>query len=97
VRETYTVIDSGVWMARRAAFWHVGGLDEALAAWGHAQTHFQWKLHTSGVEFVRIPEILFYHPLHAAERDIALAHEQLRGIGIDIHKMWERYEGAKPY
>lgn len=95
--ESYTVIDTGVWMARRDAFEQVGGLDESLSAWGHAQTHFQHKLHEIGVQFVRIPNPMFYHPKHSATRDITLAHQQLNAKGIDIHQLWNRYEGVKPY
>lgn len=97
VENSYTCIDAGVWMARRDTFNHVGRLDEALTAWGHAQTHFQHKLHATGTEFVRIPEPMFFHPQHAAPRDLALAHQQLRERGIDIKQLWQRYEGAQPY
>lgn len=93
----YTRIDSGVWLARRSAFDRVGGLDEQLTAWGHAQTHFQHKLYATGTEFVRIPEVLFYHPLHGAPRDIELAHRQLRDLGVDPKEMWARYDGVRPY
>lgn len=97
VEADYTRIDAGVWMARRDSFERVGGLDERLTAWGHAQTHFQHKLALAGVEFVRIPEPLFYHPLHAAPRDLALAHQQLRDVGGDLHEMWARHDGARVY
>jgi glycosyltransferase involved in cell wall biosynthesis len=93
----YTHIDAGVWMTRLESFDVVGGLNEKLTAWGHAQTHFQWKLSLAGVDFVRIPEVLFYHPLHAAERDIGVAHQQIAERGVDLRKMWARYEGAQPY
>lgn len=93
----YTRIDAGVWLLRRSAFDRVEGLDEALSAWGHAQTHFQHKLYTSGTEFVRVPEVLFYHPLHAAPRDLALAHQQLAERGIDLKEMWARHDGVQPY
>jgi glycosyltransferase involved in cell wall biosynthesis len=95
--ETYTEVDSGVWLARRSAFDAVGGLDERLTAWGHAQTHFQWKLHKGGTEFVRVPKPLFYHPMHGAPRDIERAHEQLLQHGIDLHELWDRHQGVKPY
>lgn len=95
--DRYMSIDAGVWMLRRSAFFGVGGLEERLSAWGHAQTHFQWKLYATGTEFVIIPEVLFYHPLHAAPRDITVAHEQLAAIGVDIRQMWSRYEGGSPY
>lgn len=93
----YTVIDAGVWMARRDAFEHVHGLDESLTAWGHAQTYFQYCMYKAGVEFVRIPEILFYHPQHSAPRDIELAHQQLRDQGVDIKELWARHDGVQPY
>lgn len=95
--EDYTIVDTGVWMSRRDSFNDVDGLNERLSAWGHAQTHFQWKLFQSGVEFVRIPEPLFFHPRHSAEREIEVAHEQLREQGIDLKKMWSRYHGVSPY
>lgn len=97
VEDTHTCIDAGVWMMRRKAFEAVGGLDESLTAWGHAQTHLQWKLHKAGTECVRIPEVLFYHPQHAAPRDIELAHRQLEDRGVDLKEMWARYEGLQPY
>ncbi len=86
----YTAIDAGVWMARHTTFCAVGGLDERLSAWGHAQTHFQHKLHLAGVEFVRIPKPLFFHPQHAAPRDLGLAHQQLAERGVDLKEMWAR-------
>lgn len=95
--EEYTSIDAGVWMARKQAFEQAGGLDESLSAWGHAQTHFQYKMFLKGVEFVRIPEVMFYHPKHSAPRDLNLAHQQVKETGIDIKQMWARYEGAQPY
>jgi len=93
----YTEIDSGVWMARRRTYDRVGGFDEKLSAWGHAQTEFQYRMHEAGVEFVRLRETLFYHPQHAGARDMDRAHQQLRDRGLDIRKLWERYEGAKIY
>jgi len=98
VEYDYTVVDSGVWMARRSAFDAVGGFPEDLPAWGHAQTLWEWKMFQSGVEFVRIPTVLFWHPGHGAERDIDLAHKELKELGgYDLKKMWARYHGVSPY
>lgn len=94
----YTEIDSGVWMARRDTYDRIGGFDEHLSAWGHAQTEFQYRMHLSGVEFVRIRETLFYHPFHGGARDIDFAHQQLRErTSVPIQTMWERYPGPKFY
>lgn len=93
----HTVIDTGVWMTTRAAFERVGGLDENLTAWGHAQTHFQWKLHNAGTETVRIPDVMYYHPHHGAPRDLALANAQLAAQGLDIKDLWKRYDGEHIY
>lgn len=93
----YTCIDAGVWMARRSAFERVGGLNERLSAWGHAQTYFQYKLHAAGTECVRIQETLFYHPSHHGERNILTAHAQLSEQGVEIGALWARHAGAKPY
>lgn len=93
----YGVIDSGVALLKRSAFDLVGGLDETLTAWGHSQTDFQYRLSTAGVSFDRVSEVLFYHPQHAAERDIALAHEQLRAKGVEPRDMWKRHLGEQPY
>ena len=93
----YTVIDTGVWMTTRALFQSVGGLSKDLTAWGHAQTHFQHKLFKAGVEFVRIPEALYFHPMHGAERNIDAAHAQLSGLGVDLREMWARYHGPRVY
>jgi hypothetical protein len=94
----YTLIDSGVWMLRRDAYDEVGGFDESLSAWGHAQTYFQYRLHTFGTDCVRIPEVLFRHPFHGAQRDIDLAHQQLaKHVGMDLKVMWSRYHGESPY
>lgn len=93
----YTEIDSGVWMARRETFDGIGGFDERLSAWGHAQTEFQHRMFEAGVEFHRIPEVLFYHPAHGGAKDIEVAHQQLRDLGGDIRQMWERYPGPKFY
>ena len=93
----YSVVDTGVWMASRAAFDAVGGMDEALSAWGHAQTEFQHRLHKAGTEFMRIPEVLFFHPFHGAPRDIDVAHAQLEARGVNLKEMWARYHGTSPY
>jgi GT2 family glycosyltransferase len=97
VQADYTNIDSGVWMAQRDAFVRIGGLNEKLSAWGHAQTEFQHRLWKAGTEFVRLDEVLFFHPLHAAPRDMNLANQQLRDLGIDIHELWKRHEKMSPY
>lgn len=86
----YTEVDTGVWMMPKRAFDAVGGLEEKLTAWGHAQTHFQHKLYLSGAEFVQVPKIMFFHPLHSAPRDLDLANRQLADIGIDLKEMWLR-------
>lgn len=96
-RVGYTVIDSGVWMSSVEAFHRVGGLDEGLTAWGHAQTHFQYKLHKAGTVFVRIPEVMFYHPIHGAQRDLTLANQQLSARGLNVKELWARYEGEHAY
>jgi GT2 family glycosyltransferase len=93
----HTEVDSGVWAASKETFNLVGGLDESLTAWGHAQTEFQYRLHLAGVEFVRVPEVLFWHPRHGGERDLALAHAQLRDRGFEPRDLWKRYHGASPY
>jgi GT2 family glycosyltransferase len=93
----YTNIDSGVWLARRESFLRVGGLDEKLTAWGHAQTHFQWKLFNSGVEFVCHPEVLFFHMQHGGEKDMDLANRQLMEQGVSLQEMWARYQGPRMY
>lgn len=93
----YTCIDAGVWLARRDACLRVGGLDEALTVWGHAQTLFQYRLHQSGTECVRLPDVLFVHPKHAGVRPLALAHQQLRDRGVQLPDLWARYHGGSPY
>jgi hypothetical protein len=93
----YSLIDAGVWMARKDAFEKVEGLNEGLTAWGHAQTDFQYRLHKSGVQSVLLPHTLFYHPQHAADRDMALANKQLRDQGIDLKELWARHDGVNPY
>lgn len=93
----YTCIDAGVWLLRRQLFEQVGGLDERLTAWGHAQTEFQYRLHRAGVGCVRIPRVLFFHPHHGGPRDLRIAHQQLAAQGGDLRAMWARYEGASPY
>lgn len=93
----HTMIDAGVWMARRESFDRVGGLNEHLTAWGHAQTHFQWKLHQAGVEFQRVDDVLFFHPDHGGEKDIVLANQQLAAQGVNLQEMWARYEGPRMY
>lgn len=83
----YTEIDSGVWMARRNTYDRIGGFDERLSAWGHAQTEFQYRMHLGGVEFVRLPETLFYHPGHGGDKDMGLANQQLAVVGTDLKVM----------
>jgi hypothetical protein len=91
----HTAIDSGVWFTGRQSFDLVGGLDERLTAYGHAQTLFQYQIVRAGVECVRLPEILFYHPRHeyVAPRDLAVAHQQLKDIGVSLPELWDRYDG----
>jgi glycosyltransferase involved in cell wall biosynthesis len=91
----HTLIDAGVWMARRDVVSDVR-LDERLTAWGHAQTDFQHRLYRSGVEFIRLEQALFHHMVHGGEKDIELAHAQLAGIGGDLKDMWTR-NGWSPY
>jgi glycosyltransferase involved in cell wall biosynthesis len=86
----YTDVDAGVWMARRFTFDWVGGFDERLTAWGHAQTYFQHRMWQAGAEFVRIPEVLFYHPWHDGPRDLGLANQQLAQVGVDLKTLWQR-------
>lgn len=93
----YTLIDTGVWLARREAFEAIGGLNEQMTAWGHAQTEFQHRLWKSGVEFVRIPKVMFQHPHHGGAKDIDVAHAQLALQGADLKEMWSRYHGVSPY
>lgn len=93
----HTAIDTGVWMTTRAAFEKVGGLEETLTAWGHAQTHFQWKLHRAGTETHRFAEVLYYHPHHGGPRDLSVATAQLAQHGIDIKDLWKRYDGEHIY
>ena len=90
----YSKVDTGVWMMPKAGFNAVGGLDERLSAWGHAQTHFQHKLWEAGTEFVVIPKTMFFHPLHSAERDLDLANRQIAEIGADLRGMWARHPGV---
>lgn len=97
IEEHYGAIDAGVWILRKDLFDKVGGLDERLTAWGHAQTHFQHKLYQAGVGFKVVPEVLFFHPLHGGPRDLALANMQLSEIGIAIQDLWDRYTGPNPY
>lgn len=93
----HSAIDAGVWMFDRGMFRRIGGLDEQLSAWGHAQTEFQHRVYKAGVPFTCLSDVLFVHPRHAAERDIDLAHRQLAARGVDLKEMWERYEGVSPY
>ena len=96
----HVLIDAGMWMTTRAVFESVGGMDESLHAWGHSQTVFQHRLYQSGVEFVRIPEVLFYHIAHNYEssRDHSVASQQIRDIGLNIKELWARYDGPDhPY
>lgn len=93
----YTLIDTGVWLAPKQAVDAIGGLDESLSAWGHAQTDFQHRLYCAGTPFVKAAETLFWHPLHAAPRDIDLAHAQLAQKGSNLQAMWSRYTGVSPY
>lgn len=94
-------IDAGVWACSKETFDKIGGLDERLSAWGHAQTHFQYKLHSAGVPFVNIQKVLFYHMKHAVpeiDKDHKLALEQLKQVGVTLKQMWARYTGPNhPY
>jgi len=96
----HTAIDAGVWCTTRTIFETVGGLDESLTAWGHAQTHFQYKLHRAGIPTRRLSEILFYHPTHAyvAPRDHVIARTELERVGVTLGECWARYDGPDhPY
>lgn len=91
----HTVIDSGVWCTTRSVVEQVGGLDERLVAYGHAQTYFQHQVYCAGVPFVRVPEVLFYHPRHDYDvaRNLPVAHDELVAIGGDLVACWARYDG----
>jgi hypothetical protein len=96
----HTLIDAGLWMTTRDLFESVGGVDESLTAWGHPQTHFQYKLHQVGVPSYRIPSIVFYHIFHGSvtPRNHGLAKQQVETLGVTIPEMWARYTGAdNPY
>jgi len=96
----HVMIDSGVWLTSREVFNRVGGMDESMTVWGHAQTVFQHKIHQAGVEFVRVPSIVFYHTAHGYEvpRDHGAATLQLESMGLNIRELWARYDGPdNPY
>jgi len=96
----HVMVDAGVWITTKTVFDSVGGLDESLTAWGHAQTVFQYKLFRSGVPFIRIPSVLFYHAEHGYEipRDHGIATSQIQALGLNIREMWARYDGPDhPY
>lgn len=97
---SHTLVDSGVWMTTKQIFDSVGGMDESMHAWGHSQTAFQYKLYLAGVDFIKVPHIVFYHPIHHHEvgRDWDLAMRQVTQAGFDLRTMWKRYEGrGNPY
>jgi glycosyltransferase involved in cell wall biosynthesis len=93
----YTLIDTGVYLLNRETFEKVGGLDERLTVWGHAQTEFQWRIHKAHVDMARIADVLYYHPMHGAPRDLAAATAQLAQHGVDIKDCWARYEKEHIY
>lgn len=93
----YTLIDSGVYLLNRETFERVGGFDERLTVWGHAQTEFQWRLYKANVDMARIAEVLYYHPMHGAPRDLAAATAQLAAHGVNIKECWARYEKEHIY
>lgn len=91
----------GVWLTTKSAFDSVGGLDERMWAWGHQQTLFQYRLRLAGTEFVKVPQVVFYHAEHGYEapRDHSVAAAQLKEVaGIDVAEMWQWYTGPdNPY
>jgi glycosyltransferase involved in cell wall biosynthesis len=96
----HVIVDSGVWMTKKEIFERAGGLCETQSAWGHAQTVFQYRVYQLGVEFVRIPHVVFYHTAHGYEvpRDHAVASQQLANLGLNLKELWARYDGPdNPY
>jgi len=96
----HVMIDSGVWLTTREVFNRVGGMDETMTVWGHAQTVFQHKIYQAGVEFTRVPSVVFYHTAHGYEtpRDHSAATVQLQSMGLNIRELWARYDGPdNPY
>lgn len=71
-----TDLDAGVWFTQRQAVLNVGGLNEGMSSWGFQQSEFQRRLTRSGVRCHAIPDYLFAHQHHYADRDFRRARTE---------------------
>ena len=73
--------DAGVWLTRREYLAAAGWMNEAMTAWGYQQSTFQRALGRVGVSCDVVPDYLFAHQHHYAERDFVRAQREYQQFG----------------
>lgn len=71
-----TNLDAGVWMTKREYLEAAGWMNERLVSWGYQQSTFQRALGRCNVMCETIPDYLFAHQHHYAERNFDQASKE---------------------
>lgn len=73
--------DAGVWMTRREYMEDAGWMNEKLVSWGFQQSTFQRVMDRAGVRCVALPEYMFAHQHHYADRNFDRAAQEYHEHG----------------
>lgn len=79
-----THLDAGVWLTSKRNILRVGGMNEGLTSWGYQQSTFQRALVNAGAVCRTLPEYLFAHQHHYAERNFQRAREEYDSFGRGV-------------
>ena len=73
-----TDMDAGTYMTSKAAMKVGGWYDEAMIGFGYQQSTLQRRMAEGGIAMMVVPEYLFCHQHHEAERDFDKALQEYR-------------------
>ncbi len=76
-----TDLDAGVWLAHKTRIDHIEGLNERMSSWGFQQQEFQRRWRERGWPIHNIPEYLFMHQHHWADRNFTKANDEIARYG----------------
>lgn len=68
--------DAGVFVTTRTAIALGGWYDEAMIGFGYQQSTLQRHMWREDIAMIVVPEFLYLHQFHEAERDFTKAHEE---------------------